>query len=178
MTCRRMLALMDAVPRSEWTAAEREAAKHHMDECARCRGAKADVTALETGLAGLPEPAVPDGLTTAVMARIARVGDARERAVAEGAQRAETRSVRRAGWWALAGQAAGLAALAFLAVRGGVPPDLTSPRIGLDTSSVVPLPEGTLTWIVLATGFLLYIAGLFAPLRRGGPGPSSPRTAL
>jgi hypothetical protein len=109
----------------------------------------------------LPEPAPPTTLTASVMARIAREAD-RETAPATAAfarQRGE--------WifwlWITTGLAIVLGSTVQGWLSGGSLPDLTSPRIGFGGLTLMPF-DGPVT-VFIAIGVLVYLAGLFAPLR-------------
>lgn len=114
-------------------------------------------------LASLPEPAPPPALAATVMARIARESapvrvDAQSRVSSHGPSHL--------GWfWALAG-AVGVAALAVHGwVRTGSGPDLTSARIG--PSEIVLLPVEGWASLLLCAALVVFLIGLFAPLRDG-----------
>ena len=112
-------------------------------------------------LRDLPEPAPPATLTATVMARIER----------EAEQRAEARSVTPvkaarglSTWlWTFTGIAliVGLFANGWLSLN--TPPDFTTSRIGFGRAMLVPL-QGPTLWLA-GLGLLVYLAGLFAPLR-------------
>lgn len=111
----------------------------------------------------LPEPEPPSSISATVMARIAREVEQRAEAQTSPAVVTRERPV-----WILA--VAG-AAIAFLVlVNGwlstGSMPDMTSARIGIGRPAVIPILDLRLT-ALLAVAFLVYLAGLFAPLRRG-----------
>jgi hypothetical protein len=112
-----------------------------------------------TLMARLPEPAPPPALAATVMARIAR--EAARDAVAAPARR------RREGLaWLCA--LAGLAVVFGLSAWGWIGAALPHPMswsIGPGIPDVLPV-EGPAVPL-LALGLLLYLAGLFAPLRSG-----------
>jgi hypothetical protein len=123
---------------------------------------------LKERLADLPEPTMPEGLAARTMARIARLEDE----PATPASRSPEGGVLGVGGtgraWALAlaGHAVGFGALVFVLLTGGSSAsDLTSSRIG-GLGSLAGIPETAPVTLALATGLLLYLAGLFAPLRR------------
>ena len=113
---------------------------------------------LEPVLEQLPEPAPPSSLTATVMARIAR-----EAEVTAAVAPVKTRRELRPWIWTFAG----IGLVVALFVNGwlsiGALPDFTSARIGLGRATLVPI-EGPTVWLV-GLGLLIYLAGLFAPLR-------------
>ena len=180
MTCKQVLALIDAVPIAEWRPAQLEAAERHGRDCSRCHDALADAREMGSALADRPEPALPQDLAATTMARIARLEDEQTVPVRDGSKSAEAAvgGNRRAWVWVLAGHAAGLGALAFLVLTGGSVPDVTSSRISGGMGSLVNTPQSAPVALVLATGLLLYVAGLFAPLRSRGRRPLGPTGQL
>jgi predicted phage tail protein len=112
-------------------------------------------------LKALPEPAPPLTMTATVMARIAREADRR-------VEDQVTVPVRRgadvAAWlYSVTGAALVVVVFAYGWVTSGAMPDLTSARIGLGRPSMMPAlgPFSAL----LGLGLLIYLAGLFSPLR-------------
>lgn len=125
------------------------------------------MNALETTLQSLPEPAPPKGLSQAVMTRIAQLDEEHRRVAAGQPARPATRRLREV--WAAAaivlGVAVGFAAPAYQLLVGQTALDLTSPRIGGGIQGVVQMMPANPAAAVLAVGLLLYLSGLFAPLR-------------
>jgi hypothetical protein len=111
----------------------------------------------------LPDPAPPSTITATVMARIAR--DAERQAEAVATAPAPRRQDRPAWAWALVGIAVVLGARIYGLVVTESLPDFTSSRIGLGHSLGMP-GVGSVS-LALGLGLLVYLAGLFAPLRRG-----------
>jgi len=108
----------------------------------------------------LPDPAPPPTLTATVMARIAREEEARHAAVIEPVRR------ERPAWpWALVGIAVVIGASAWGWLAAGTVPDLISPRIGTGAPLLTP---GGPAAVGITLGLLVYLAGLFAPLRHRG----------
>ncbi len=161
MTCAHVLGLIDAGPSAGYPRAHYEAARRHVETCATCGRAMAVASQLARDLTEWPDAAPPADLAAVVMARIARVDEAR---LAEaGAAPARVRHVSwgRAAWaMALGGLAAG-AALAWSAATGGAAlVRLAGPGIGGSAASAAAwpaLPEA----LLLAAGLGLYAAGLF-----------------
>ena len=135
------------------------------------------MNALESDLKRLPEPALPEGLSASITARIARVDEERAAAALESPRVVRTESGRARLAWAaaLAGATVGLGAQAYRLAVGEAALDLTSPRLGGLMTGVVEMLPATPAAAFLAMGLLLYLAGLFAPLRdagRSGQGPA------
>jgi len=166
MTCTQIDARVDALPFSEWQAADRKAADEHARDCDRCRATLAEAEHLASALARLADPVEPAALAAATMARIARLDDPRA-VLADGRKRRDAaRADRRASLLALVGQIAGIAALGAIAVASGSVPDVASPRLGAGTEGPLSLPQTVPAALMLAAGLTLYLAGFFAPMRR------------
>lgn len=112
-------------------------------------------------LQDLPDPAPPSSITATVMARIAREADRRM----EDQVTAPVRRASEVGAWlyACTGVALVLLACAYGWFSTESIPDLTSARIGVGRPPLMPSlgPFSAL----LGFGLLVYLAGLFAPLR-------------
>jgi hypothetical protein len=109
----------------------------------------------------LPEPEPPASIAATVMARIAR--DSEERT-----QAATSPLPRRREWTAFALALAGMTLVFLVTIKGwllmGELPGLTTARIGAGRSSLMPVgPFMSFVWV----GVVVYLAGLFAPLRSG-----------
>jgi hypothetical protein len=109
---------------------------------------------LEQALGDLAEPNAPSTMTATVMARIARESEAA--VVAKVPRRRELPS------WILTvvGLLAMIGAFGIGWASTGAPSPLT-PKLGGGLS----LPFGGPALVVLAAGLMVYLAGLFAPLR-------------
>jgi hypothetical protein len=107
----------------------------------------------------LPEPDPPETLAAVVMARI-------ERDVDLGAD-ASVVPVRRREYPAWAWTVAGVVLVFGVSIYGwyatGSTPDVASSRVGLGRPALMPT-QGPVS-LLLALGLLIYIVGLFAPLR-------------
>jgi len=118
-----------------------------------------------TVMARLPEPTPPASLKATVMARIAREAERQQDIAAETANPARIRRERPVWIWTLAG---GLATVAGTSVYGwlvrGALPSFTSPLIGGVAPTLIPI-QGSAA-LVIGLGLLVYLAGLFAPLRQ------------
>jgi len=121
-----------------------------------------------TLMARLPEPTPPASLKATVMARIAREAELQQDIAAEAANHARIPRERSVWIWTLAG---GLATVVGTTVygwlAGGALPSFTAPLIGGGAPALIPMPGSAA--LIVALGLLIYLAGLFAPLR-----PSSP----
>jgi hypothetical protein len=105
-------------------------------------------------LSTLPEPVAPSSMTASVMARIAREADA---AVAV------ERPRERPTWvWSVVGLAVVMAAAIYGWINGIGLPDLLGSKVG---GRLALLPMGGPLTAVMTVGLLIYLAGLFAPLR-------------
>ena len=130
------------------------------------------MTSLESDLKQLPEPAVPEGLAAGVTARIARIdldpGEARTpRAGRAQMTAAEARRDRLAWAAALVGLAVSLGAQVYRVAVGEVTLGTSLQTIGGIAGLVEMLPASPAVG-VLAIGLLMYLAGLFAPMRSTG----------
>jgi hypothetical protein len=115
------------------------------------------------GRTRLADPAPPATLSATVMARIAREADRRGAPAVAEAVPARSHGDWPAWLWTLTGLAMVFCASAWRWLVTGALPDLTSPRIGRDSLALAPI-EGPAV-LFLGFGLLLYLAGLFAPLR-------------
>jgi hypothetical protein len=77
MNCDHVLGLIDAGPFADYPRAHLEAAWRHAGECATCGSALEASLVLTKELKVLARPAPPRELAPAVMARIARLDEAR-----------------------------------------------------------------------------------------------------
>lgn len=118
---------------------------------------------LATLMTTLSEPAPPASLKATVMARIAREAEDRQPP-----SPAPARSYRDRLVWiaAFAGLAIVAGAVAYGWLEAGSLPSGMSPRVGLVTISLIPDGPSAL---VVGLGLLVYLAGLFGPLRSGAP---------
>jgi hypothetical protein len=114
-------------------------------------------------LRDLPEPAPHSSMTASVMARIER--EAERKAEARSATRVKATGEVRVLFLTVAGLALVGVLFAYGWLSLETPPDFTSPRIGFDRARLVPI-QGPAMWLV-GVGLVIYLAGLFAPLRSG-----------
>jgi hypothetical protein len=120
---------------------------------------------IEARLARLAEPASPPALAATVMARIARAS-APGPATAGQAVRppATVRGGSLGGLWAFIGTVLVIGVVVHGWIATGSAPDLLSSRIG--NGGLVLMPVQGWTSLLLCAGLVLYLRGLFAPLRR------------
>lgn len=122
-----------------------------------------DLTTLMTKLS---EPSPPPSLKATVMARIARDADRQDIPAAAATAPAHPRRDRLVWLWALAGLAVVVSGSAYGWISTGTLPNLASPRLGPMSIPLIPQsPAG----MVIGLGLLVYLAGLFGPLRSGAP---------
>ena len=121
----------------------------------------------------LPEPTPPPDLAAVIMARTARLADENPALSGDSARAAVAETGRRRSTWAwtVTSLALGLGSLAYALVTTGAPLDVTSSRIGGPTDTLTTMAEMGPAALVLAAGLLLYLTGLFAPLRDTAPRP-------
>jgi hypothetical protein len=112
-------------------------------------------------LSRLPEPMPASTLTATVMARIER--EAEEKADAKAAAPASRAREFQTWLWTLVGVSLGLVVFINGWLSAGSLPDFTAARIGPKRAPLMPI--GTSASLLLAVGLLVYVAGLFAPLR-------------
>ena len=119
---------------------------------------------IATQMARLPEPTPPASLKATVMARIAREAELQQDIAAEAADPARIPRERPLWIWTLAG---GLAMVFGASVYGwlvrGTLPSLTAPLVGGGNPTLLPI-QGSAA-LIIGLGLLIYLAGLFAPLR-------------
>ena len=123
---------------------------------------------VETLMAQLPEPTPPASLKATVMARIAREAELQQDLAADAADPARISRERPVWIWTLAG---GLATLIGASAYGwlvkGALPSFTAPLIGGGVPTLIPM-QGSAA-LIIGLGLLIYLAGLFAPLRSSPP---------
>ncbi len=167
MTCAHVLGLIDAGPFADYPRAHLDAAREHARHCATCGSALEVATALTADLGALAQPIPPHDLTAAVLARIAQVDvvPATDAAMAETSVRSRDWSA----WTALGGLAAGIAIVLFTRLGAAVPIDIAVPRVRGMTAGLVGMPTTMTAALLVASGLVLYVSGLFAPLDDGPP---------
>jgi hypothetical protein len=178
MTCRGIQGLIDTLSFAQDRTSRLATIERHARGCAACRRALATASELDRGLAGLVEPAPPEGLSSAIRWRLAEDLEARARTrdpVTPADRREGAASGQGGGplaWAALvAGAAIACCAVAFrwlggeallvlapLVNRSGLA-GLLEARLGDVSAPAVALG--------LALGLVLYAAGLFGMLPTG-----------
>jgi hypothetical protein len=130
---------------------------------------------LESDLKHLPNPALPEGLSADIMARLANLDEEGIAGASKPARVASIKATRdRLAWTAaLVGLTVGVGAQAYRLAVSAMTLDLTSLRISRGFELTPWLMDGVVEMLspspavaVLAVGLLLYLIGLFAPLRR------------
>ena len=169
MTCKHVHAFIDALPLAECTPHQLTAAEHHARDCGICRHSLEAARALDSELRRLPEPAPSVGLAAIIMASTARLEEQRAAASDDAPPIVtRTRSDRLAWATMLTGVVVGLGAQVYSLLTGEATLDLTSSRIGGGIQGLIEVPHGSPTVLFLAAGLLLYLSGLFGPLRGTG----------
>jgi hypothetical protein len=127
---------------------------------------------VESELTRLPEPVPPATLATAVMARVSGLAEARQpAALVSPVPALSAREARAWRWRDLPAPFAATAGLFIVIISwtvgwldAGSWLAIVSPGIG--APPLVRIPHGAPAAPALALGLLLYVAGLFAPVRR------------
>jgi hypothetical protein len=165
MTCAHVLGLIDAGPLAGYPPAHLAAARKHAETCPECGPALAMAGDIAQGLVDWPEVAPPADLAAVVMARLARVDEARATAADAMPARAHDRAATWAGVaTALGGLTAG-AALAWAAATGGASLiRVAGPGLGAVATGGAPWPATLPEGLMLAASLGLYVVGLFAPV--------------
>jgi len=164
MTCAHVLGLIDAGPFADCPQEHLDAARAHARQCPTCGPALALSTTLTSELATLPGPETPADLAGIVMARIAQLpesDDVRAPAPAAG-------TVRRRDWMqtvtTLGGLVAGLAVILTMPSGAAALGSFMTPRF-IATGGLAALPSSGPAALAIAAGLVLYVVGLFAPIR-------------
>ena len=166
MTCAHVLGLIDAGPFAEYPQEHLDAARAHARECPTCGPALAAVTALTADLRTLPDPDAPRDLASIVMARIAQLPESGSVAASLTARGAA--GVRERDWTlsliALGGVVAALAVILTMPSGAEVLAGFVTPRFSA-AGPLATLPSSGPAALAIGLGLLLYVAGLFAPVR-------------
>lgn len=122
---------------------------------------------VESKMTRLPDLVPPASLAAHVMARVARLPDGRSLvlpATRTSRVGTESRTRERLAWVSgLAGLVIALGACIHREVTTGTLPDLTSLHVGHVQLVTMPIEP---VMLVLALGLVLYLQGLFSPVRR------------
>jgi hypothetical protein len=164
MTCTHVLGLIDAGPFAGYPRAHLETAWQHARQCATCGPALRAATALTTDLAALPQVLPPKDCSGPILARIARIDEARAAAAARPETRARSGTREWPDWAALGSLAAGLTVLLSMAADYSPSFHGASARFGALAPGFAAMPSTPIEAIGLAIGLVLYVAWLFPPL--------------
>ena len=164
MTCAHVLGLIDAGPFAEYPQEHLDAARAHARECPTCGPALAAATVMTVGAAArCPILTRQADLASIVMARIAQLPEPGSSAAAVTAGAA---AVRRRDWaqsvTALGGLVAGLALILTMPSGAEVLGDFVTPRFG---GALAAVPSSGPAALAIGAGLLVYVVGLFAPVR-------------
>jgi hypothetical protein len=117
---------------------------------------------LSTLMTNLSAPAPPASLKATVMARIAREADRQDAPVPSAIAPAHPGRDRVVWLSAFIGLAVVLSTVGYAWISAGTLPNVASPRLG--PMSIPLIPQGT-AGMAIGLGLLVYLAGLFGPLR-------------
>jgi len=152
--------LIDAGPFADYPQEHLEAARAHARGCPTCGPALEAATVMTTELRALPGPDAPGDLASLVMARIAQLPEPGS-AVAAAA-------VRRPDWTqaltVLGGLIAGLALILTMPTGVEALGDFVMPRFSA-AGGLATMPSSGPAVLAIGAGLLVYIAGLFGPVR-------------
>lgn len=156
MNCKQSQAFIRTVPRSEWSAHEREVVDEHVRTCAECALILEDELRIDAELRTLFEPEPPNTIVPVVMARIHSQHHAR-------APSPTRRALSTSSRWL--GLSTAVGAYLFSFVQGQWS---TLPLSQADTVLQALLAPSimSVSTLVFAGGLLLYLVGLFAPWSR------------
>jgi hypothetical protein len=173
MTCEHVLGLIDAGPFADYPATHLDAAWKHARGCPSCGPALAAAAALDSSLAALPHPRPPADLTQQVMARIERTSSAAtdEHIVPAGAGRA----FHWAQWASLLGGLMAGLSMILASQAHGFAEGIASVSFARTTAGLSAMPSSGGEAVALVAGLILYVAGLFAPIRADPATPCNKR---
>lgn len=160
MTCAHVLGLIDAGPFADYPPEHLEAARAHARECPTCGPALEAATVMTAELRALPGPDAPGDLASIVMARIAQLPEPGSAVAAA--------TVRRADWaptlTVLGGLVAGLALILTMPTGAEALGDFVTPRLSA-AGALATVPSSGPAALAIGAGLLLYVKGLFGPVR-------------
>ena len=159
MTCAHVLGLIDAGPFADYPQEHLDAARAHAQACPTCGPALEAATVMTAELRALPGPDAPGDLASIVMAQIAQRPEPGS-AVAAAVQSRD---------WApaltvLGGLVAGLALILTMPTGAEALGDFVTPRFGA-AGALATMPSSAPAVMAIGAGLLLYVAGLFGPVR-------------
>ena len=157
MNCERSQTLIRTLPRSEWTAQQRERIDEHAGRCAECRTLLEAEKQLDSELYSLFEPEPPSTVAPVVMARITRT-PLQHASAPIGAVRVLSTASR----WI--GVTVAIGAYVF-ALMQGESSTLTLSHLGTMLEGAWAPPITAVSTMVFAFGLLLYLVGLFVSER-------------
>jgi len=160
MTCAHVLGLIDAGPFADYPQEHLDAARAHAQGCPTCGPALEAATVLTAELRALPGPDAPGNLASIVMAQIAQLPEPGSAVAAAAVQRPD---------WAQAltligGLAAGLALILTMPTGAEALGDFVTPRFGA-AGPLATVPSSAPAALAIGAGLLLYVRGLFGPVR-------------
>ena len=170
MTCAHVLGLIDAGPFAEYPQEHLDAARAHARECPTCGPALEAATVMTAELRALPGPDAPADLANIVMAQIAQLPEPEAAAVAVAPRRDWAQVVT-----VIGGLVAGLALILTMPTGANVLGDFMTPRFTA-ADALATLPSSAPAALAIGLGLLLYIVGLFAPVRYESGSRSRDRT--
>jgi len=164
MTCAHVLGLIDAGPFADYTQEHFDAALAHARECPTCGPALEAATAMTAELRTLAGADAPGDLASIVMARIAQVPEPGSDAAAVTSGAAGRRRDWAPSLTALGGLVAGLALILTMPTGAEVLGSFVTPRFSA-AGALATLPSSGPAVLAIGAGLLLYVVGLFAPVR-------------
>lgn len=163
MNCSEARALIEALPLTEYDAAQRAAIEHHARDCDACQRALASARQLDSQLHELAGPTPPIDLETAIMRRIAQIDATRAPAprTATTAISPHSRIDRRVRMATRSGAALALTTQMYALLSGEATIPLASSLLKGGMQGLIALPPAQPSTLFLAAGVLVYLAGLF-----------------
>ncbi|HVQ43113.1 MAG TPA: hypothetical protein VMS54_12930 [Vicinamibacterales bacterium] len=159
MTCAHVLGLIDAGPFADYPQEHLDAARAHARGCPTCGPALEAATVMTAELRALPGPDAPGDLASIVMARIAQLPDAGSAVAA---------AVRQPDWTqtltVLGGLVAGLALILTMPTGAEALGGFVTPRFSA-AGALATVPASAPAALAIGAGLLMYVAGLFGPVR-------------
>lgn len=170
MNCNEALALIEALPLAALTPAQRTAIERHTRDCTACLSALASAQRLDQQLRDMPEPATPVDLEAAIMLRVAQIDAARAPVprTTELIAVAHKQIERRIRLATHGGAALALTAQMYALFTGEAAISFTGSLLRSGMHGLVALPPAQPSTLFLATGVLVYLAGMFASVDKTG----------
>ena len=159
MTCAHVLGLIDAGPFADYPQEHLDAARAHARASPTSGPALAAATVMTAELRALPGHDAPGDLASIVMARIAQLPEPGSAVAAA--------TVRRPDWaqtlTVLGGLVAGVALILTMPTGAEALGDFVTPRFSAGALATVPSSGPAV--LAIGAGLLLYVTGLFGPVR-------------